>query len=164
MKKLLLSLFLGLSMIAVANSQTVTNVVTFTNEVTIVNTYGLNLVGVVSSLAPPLTGIPSWVTNYVYSSVYTNGITRTNSTVYCLWGEPPNQERGVYQGPFRPWNGKFYITLERAAVRVRPGQSIHMLIAGTMGSTLVNTNMTVSTNWSMYKIVDIPTNKPAWLP
>lgn len=177
MKKLLSFLILTMSFVFIlkTNAQdfSITNKYVLTNVIEVVTTFKMDLTPVVSSAGLSMTNNSrwgTWIPKYIDACIYTNGLTTNNVIdVKVLWGEPDRQIRNYYQGTPPQWNGKFYTTLPIAKERILAGQKLHCLLSIQDNSTLLS-NLVTSTNviWAnngvAYKVIDIPTSKPSWIP
>jgi hypothetical protein len=155
----------------------VTNTYVLSNTVQVVTTFNMNLVPVVSSAGSPLTNSSrwgAWIPRYIDAIIYTNGLT-TNNVVDAkvLWTARQNkatfQERDIYQGMPDLWDGIHYIRLPLAKERILAGQRLHVLLSIQDNEhNLVNLLEQTNTIWAVsgiaYKVIEIPVNKPSWLP
>ena len=175
----LITLVFGLAAgMVYGQSFNVTNQFTMTSTIDVVHTIDLgNMVNVVSSAGTPMTNSSrwgTWIPRYIDAVIYTNGLTTNNVTdVRVLWtarqNKPTFQERDIHQGMPDLWDGKHYIRLPLAKERILTGQRLHALLS-IQDNTTITTNLASSTNvvyssaGIMYKIIEVPVNKPSWLP
>jgi len=178
LKKLAVIVVMTIGMNAYAQTFNITNTYVMTNVVSVVQTFNFgNMVNVVSSAGSPLTNSSKWalwIPKYIDAIIYTNGLTTNNVTdIRVLWTAPQNkptyQERSIHQGMPDLWDGTHYIRLPLAKERILSGQKLHVLLSVVDNSTTL-TNLFQATNvvWNasgvVYKIIDIPTSKPVWIP
>lgn len=175
----LLVLVLGLAVGAsYGQSFNVTNKFTMSSTIDVVHKIDFgNMVNVVSSAGSPMTNSSKWgpwIPKYIDAVIFTNGLTTNNVTdVRVLWtarqNKPTFQERDIHQGMPDLWDGIHYIRLPLAKERILVGQNLHVLLS-IQDNTTITTNLASSTNviyssaGVMYKVIQIPVNKPSWIP
>jgi hypothetical protein len=179
MKKWILTLIMIVCITAVyAQPFTVTNKFTLTSTVQVIHTIDFgNMIPVVSSAGSPLTNSSrwgTWIPRYIDAVIYTNGLTTNNVTdIRVEWtartSKATFQERDIHQGVPDLWNGVHYIRLPLAKERILTGQRLNVwILFQDQNTTLTNlaqtTNVVYSSAGLIKKIIEIPPNKPAWLP
>jgi hypothetical protein len=156
------------AILACGQTLTFTNTYAVTEQLQLVQTVGINLVNVVSSLGPAYTNTPTWLSPWVDSQIYTNGLTTNNvKNIYVMWGGSGAvyNAKGIYQGIPPQWGGSYSCTLANAKTHVLPGERMHVLISVvdnslTFTNIAANNNIVFNSSGMLYKVISIPFTTP----
>lgn len=161
-------LALSFAIKAESQSMTITNTYTVQRQVQVVQTIGANFINVVTSMGPAYTNQPAWISPWVDSQIYTNGLTTNNvKNIYVMWGGHGQvyNGKGIYQGIEPEWNGIYTCTLANAKTHILPGELMHVLIVvndntQVYTNVIANSNIVYNASGMLYKVIELPTNTP----